>query len=81
MHDCHQGGTTVDRECEGPEGSVKYLSKVCQLIGRWYGQGEDVRRLWGDVTVVRKCGSSKGGVTIIKRDCQLMGRCDGHGGM
>ena len=60
MHDCHQGGVTVDREFDSPKGGVKDIRKVCQLVGRCDGHWADVRRLWGSVTVVRKCGSSKG---------------------
>ena len=34
MHDRHQRGVTVDRECDSPKGGVKYIRKVCQLVGR-----------------------------------------------
>ena len=34
MHGCHQGGVTVDREFDSPKGGVKYIRKVCQLMGR-----------------------------------------------
>ena len=45
MHDCHQGVVTVDRECDSPKGGLKYIRKVCQLVGRCDGHGGDVRRL------------------------------------
>ena len=66
--ECHQGGVTVDRDCDSPKGGLKDTIKVCQLVVRCDGHGGDVMRLWGGVTVVSKCGSSKGSM------------CDGHGG-
>ena len=45
MHDCHQGVVTVDRECDSPKGGLKYIRKVCQLVGWCDGPGGDVRRL------------------------------------
>ena len=42
MYDCHQGGVTVDRECDSPKGGVKDIRKVCQLVGRCDGHGGDV---------------------------------------
>ena len=40
MYDCHQGGVTVDRECDSPKGCVKYIRKVCQLVGGVMIMGE-----------------------------------------
>ena len=45
MHNCHQGGVTVDRERDSPKGSLKDIRKVCQMMGRCRGHGGDVRRL------------------------------------
>ena len=45
MHDGHQGGVTVDRECDSPKGGVKYIRNVCQLVGRCDGHRGDVIRL------------------------------------
>ena len=39
MHECHQGGVTVDRECNSPKKDVKDIDKVCQLVGRYDGHG------------------------------------------
>ena len=36
---------TVNRECGSPEGDVKGIRKVCQLVGRCDDHGGDVRRL------------------------------------
>ena len=41
MHDCHQRGVTVDRECDSTKGGVKDMGKVCQLMGRCDGHGGD----------------------------------------
>ena len=43
MNDCHQEGVTVNRKCDSPNGSVKGIREVCQLVGRCDGHGEDVR--------------------------------------
>ena len=59
---------------------MKYIRKVCQLMGRCHGHWGDVRRLWRGVTFVSKCGSSKVGVSSNRKVCQLMERCDGYGG-
>ena len=45
MYACHQGGATVDRECDSPR--VKHIRKVCQFVGRCDEHGGDVRRPWG----------------------------------
>ena len=45
MHDCHQGGLTVDREGGSPKGDVKDIRKVCQLVGSCDGHRGDVSRL------------------------------------
>ena len=43
MHECHQKGVTVDRECYSPKGGVKGIRKVCQLIQSCDGHGDGVR--------------------------------------
>ena len=40
IHNHHQGGVTVDRECASPKGGVKDVRKVRQLVGRCDGHGE-----------------------------------------
>ena len=36
---------TVNRKCESPKGGVKYIRKVCQLVGRCDGHGGEMMRL------------------------------------
>ena len=37
MHDCHQGGVTVDRECGSSKVGVTSMTKMCQLMDRCDG--------------------------------------------
>ena len=45
MHDCHQEGVAVDRDCASPKRGVKDIRKVCQLVGGCDGHGAYVSRL------------------------------------
>ena len=55
---------------------MKYITNVCQLMGRCDDHWEDVRRHLEGMTVVRKCDSHQGGVKGIRKVCQLIERCD-----
>ena len=47
---------TVVRKCDNPQGGVKCIRKVYQLMERCDAHG-GIYRSWGGVTVVRKCAS------------------------
>ena len=69
-------GVIPFRRCDSPQGGVKGVGKVCQLMERCDAQRRGVmggcKGVWECVIIFRMCDSHQGGVGDIRKVCQLM---------
>ena len=71
----------IFRRCDSPQGGVKDVRKVCQLMERCVAHGRSVQEL-GEVRQLSGSVTCNHQVCVkgIRKVCQLMERCDGYVG-